>query len=139
MKSTRANTAMSTAALTPTPTPALAPVDSPEDGLELGDAGTDEDDVAASVCELEAELPLLLVLELELELVLELAVDVDVLDTKSFALYRIETPYPFTASVTECRVATMVVNAAPSVTVVVASLANPDTQAWPGKLSAASV
>ncbi len=61
--------------------------------------------------------------------------DVDVLDAKSFALYRIEIPYPFTASVFGCRVATIVVNAVPSVTVVVISLVNPDTQAWPGKLN----
>jgi hypothetical protein len=65
--------------------------------------------------------------------------DEDVLDAKSFASYRIETPYPFTASVFVCRVASRTVNADPSVTVVVISLVNIEAQAWPGKLNAVGV
>jgi hypothetical protein len=79
------------------------------------------------------------------ELVFEVELDPDteeeedVLDTKSFASYRIETPYPFTASVFVCSVASRTVSADPSVTVVVISLVNIEAQAWPGKLNAVGV
>lgn len=58
---------------------------------------------------------------------------------KSFSLYRIETPYPFTASVPVCRVASSTVNAEPSVTMVVIWLVKTEAHAWPMKLNIVGV
>lgn len=113
----------------------MAPVDSPDDELELGlgDPLLVVEDTGEEVCELVFEF------ELGAELELDVVMEEDVLDPKSFASYRIEIPYPFTASVFGCSVASKIVNAEPSVTVVVTWLVNSDTQAWPMKLKSVRV
>lgn len=115
------------------PIPAFAAVESPElaevcaagefelveDGFELvGDEFEGPPDVV--VVELGAEFE-------------------DVEEMKSAALYRIETPKPFTASVLGCSVTISVVRATASIASVVSTAPNMETHAWPGKLKSTPV
>jgi hypothetical protein len=74
----------------PAPMPAFAPEESPEEDVAVEDGAPDEDVGVTSTMEVEIGVD---VLGLEPELELELDEDVvDVVDTKSEAWYRIETP-----------------------------------------------
>lgn len=112
---------MTTAAI-PTPIPALAPVERPGEGE------------AAVLVEGEEEVDVDAIDEVG-EDVVDVLVELGILVEKSFALYRIDTPYAFISSVEACRVASMTVNALPSVTVVVICFVNGEAQASPRKLN----
>jgi hypothetical protein len=76
---------------TPAPMPAFAPVESPEEDVDVEDRALDEDVVVTSATDVETGVDVL-GLEPEVEVELELELYEDVVETKSEAWYRIETP-----------------------------------------------
>jgi hypothetical protein len=80
---------------TPAPMPAFAPEESLEEDVAVEDGVLGEDVAVTRTTEVETGIDVLgleLEIDIELELELELELDEEVVETKSEAWYRIETP-----------------------------------------------